>query len=573
MKSRVAFLCLALTMVLAWCTGAARPCTAEELPGQRSASVELTPVPDHTGDYYRTQTTLDGSLYLTADEAFFRQGKLRATGESAAPDPEKLNGGKSFANIEGWQPGDSFEWGVLFRQAGELKVDLSLTADDSVSRWMLTIGSEQHPLAVDSATAKLSVSTKITESQLGQQTIRLTCEHAQGKLSLQQVVLSGEAARDSAVLRQRWRPAAAHARFSSSQATGPIQLWVMELDAVPGEFGCYSPVTTPFGYYGASWEADGRVGTSFNFSLWSFQRGGQEPAIDRLSHLLAIGNPDAEFGGFSHEGTGVKVRGWQPLEGHQSQRQAFALRMEPGDPYSTYYSYYYLADEDRWQLFSIGNKYNGNRPPKSLWVGGFVEVPGPPNRQRTGIYPRTMRYRGWVENTSGEWFPLDQMSNGDIDRATKLTDTERGCTDDGRFKLTAGGWKLYTPAEQKRIANPNATPVAIAPYLEPRHLATLHSVPAEVKLLEVQQQAGVLRGSYTLQGELESSEVTAYWGTQEALTFADRWQHFRTLEQGAAGEHRFELPLTTSGEPVYVRLFLKSRAGQFWSPTTAIAQP
>jgi hypothetical protein len=69
----------------------------------------------------------------------------------------------------------------------------------------------------------------------------------------------------------------------------------------PGDLGFYAPITTPFGYYGPTWLADGTVNAGFNFSLWSYGRGQEEPPIEQLSHLLAIGNRDATFGGFGHE--------------------------------------------------------------------------------------------------------------------------------------------------------------------------------------------------------------------------------------------------------------------------------
>ena len=34
----------------------------------------------------------------------------------------------------------------------------------------------------------------------------------------------------------------------------------------------YSPMTTPFGYYGPTWQANGIVNSSMNFSLWSFRQ-------------------------------------------------------------------------------------------------------------------------------------------------------------------------------------------------------------------------------------------------------------------------------------------------------------
>ena len=65
----------------------------------------------------------------------------------------------------------------------------------------------------------------------------------------------------------------------------------------------------------------------------------------------------------------------------------FALRFEPGDQYNTYYSYYFDQSQCCWNLFGIGKQHRRAKPIDSLWVGSFVEVPGPPQVQRTGVYP------------------------------------------------------------------------------------------------------------------------------------------------------------------------------------------
>ena len=153
-----------------------------------------------------------------------------------------------------------------------------------------------------------------------------------------------------------------------------------------------------------------RLNTGFNFSLWSYGRNQPEPPVEQLSHLIAIGNPNAKFGGFGHEGTGVKIRDWEPLKGRQGQRQTFALRVEPGDIYDTYYSYFFATDEDRWRLFGAGKKFNKRKPIKSLWVGSFVEVPGPPHVQRTGLNERRMCYRGWMMDADNRLHPIDRMA-------------------------------------------------------------------------------------------------------------------------------------------------------------------
>ena len=340
----------------------------------------------------------------------------------------------------------------------------------------------------------------------------------------------------------------------------------MEMDAVPGDLGFYAPITTPFGYYGPTWQADGTVNAGFNFSLWSYGRGQEEPPIEQLSHLLAIGNREATFGGFGHEGTGVKIRDWDPLTGHQGQRQVLALRVVPSDTYDTYYSYFYIADTNEWRLFGVGNKYNKGKPLKSLWVGSFVEVPGPPHVQRTGLYPREMRYRGWVVQEDGQLLQLDHMSGGDVDKQTGLTYTHRGVTDDGWFFLRTGGLSFHKPRSPGGVDLTKDNQLKDLPaYLAPEHKESLLSVPSEVT---VQSVEGTPRGwkiEYRIDPLGKSPELKVYWGMQDGLTFADRWEHSERIPNVKDGKNEFTLKSATSLNNARLRLFLKNDDGQFWS--------
>jgi len=541
------------------------PATAEESPGT------LRSLHSSNGTHalmWKVQRSIDDTLYLTANESFFPSLGLKCIGQGQVPDGEQLNGGKSFAAVTGWKPGLSAEWGLHTEKTGQAQAKIWMTTKKP-GRFVLSLGSRRHSFSIrPSATPTLVATVELECANLGFSSLFLTCEAAATDTELNWIELSGPAISRAAVVRKRWRPAAAHTKFSSSRASQPVRLWVMEMDAVPGTLDFYSPITTPFGYYGPTWKADGRVNPSFNFSLWSYGRGKKEPPVEQLSHLLAIGNRDATFGGFGHEGTGVKIRGWEPLEGHLGQRQALALRVEPGTPYDTYYSYFYLADEKRWQLFGAGNKFNGRKPLKSLWVGSFVEVPGPPHVQRTGAYPRTMRYRGWIMLADGTWHQLDQMENGNIDRQSGLTHTDRGITDDGWFYLQTGGWvfRKAGSAPQTRLANRSDR---LPTFLSEKDIRSLTSVDSEIRLIELQKRGSTLEGTYGVNNVSKHAEVTLYWGAREGLTFADRWEHSTALAPPVAGKNSFTVPLKDSNNsPIHARLFLKNDNGQFWSSET-----
>jgi hypothetical protein len=548
-----------------WAQGEGSPPAGTDA-GQRGALVSWISVPGKDGLSYMAQQSSDGKLILTADESFFPKLGLAGVGTGNQKDVDGLNKGESFASIGKWDSGDIAEWGLFLKQTGEVQLRVFCNSPSGAGNFELRIGDSSADV-----TARKTPKTQVLTSRLkikkqGLQTLRLTCQQASPDCTVHAIEVSGPAATSGAVLRKRWRPAAAHTKFTSSNSHGPIRLWVMEMDAMPGELPFYSPITTPFGYYGPTWQANGKVNSSFNFSLWSFGRGKKAPPIEQLSHLLAAGDPKASLSGFSHEGTGVKIRNWDPLTGRQGQRQALALRVKPGTPYDTYYSYFYASDEKRWRLFGIGNRYNDGKPLKSLWVGSFVEVPGRAAVQRTGAYPRTMRYRGWCMDTSGKWHPLNRMATGNINKENGLTHTDRGVTDDGWFFLQTGGWAFRKPPETPAIqlAQQNTRPS----YLTEQDIKDLNSTPSAIEFSEAPQPAKQRTISFNVRNAGTTPIATLFYGNEEALTFADQWQHQRQLPEIKNGQNYLTLPTTNTQGNLLLRLQLTNDEGIFWSGKT-----
>jgi len=546
--------------------------------GQLGAAIEWIDVPEANDQRYMAQRSVDGRIFLTPNESFFPKLGLIAEGEGTVDDVNELNGGHSFARLGQWDSGDQVEWGVWFENTGDVDVSLWMSEIEAGAKFSLALGDGDmrvsvNPEATRGTGARLVASEKLTIGEAGRKSLILTCDSIDGKsAAVHWIELSGPAVERAAVLRKRWRPAAAHTRFSSSKNPDRVRLWVMEMDAVPGALDFYSPITTPFGYYGPTWKADGVVNTGFNFSLWSFRRGEAEPPVDQLSHLIAVGDPGAEFSGFDHEGTGVKIRGWEPLAGRQGQRQAIALRVEPGEIYDTYFSYFFANDEKRWRLFGVGKKYNKGKPLESLWVGSFVEVPGPPSRQRTGAYPRTMRYRGWVMDDRQKWYALDRMSKADIDKVTGLTYTDRGLDvrDPAWFSLQTGGWTFRTPPGGDAIELPADSARPEVEYLDADDLEFLRTVPSEITATKLERAPGrdLDRVSFTIRNLGSNAKVTLYYGPAEGLTFADRWSGVAEIPQPVEGENQFVLEGVPSNQSLKIRLLLQNSEGQYWSMDT-----
>ncbi len=288
------------------------------------------------------------------------------------------------------------------------------------------------------------------------------------------------------------------------------------------------------------------MNSGFNFSLWSYGRGKREPPIEQLSHLIAVGHPEAKFSGFGHEGTGVKIRGWEPLKGRQGQRQAIALRVEPGPKYDTYYSWFYATDEKRWRLFGAGRKFNKCKP-----------------------YPRRMRYRGWVMDAEWRWSRLDRMSNGNVNKQTGLTHTDRGLTADGRFYLQTGGWEFRKPTGRAHVEAPgNAGP--LPEFMRPEALEPLLGMSCAVEKVIVRRSGVGVDLGFNVRNLGNGARVTVHHGASEGLTFADRWEHEIQVVDPKEGANKVAITVASPGKPFRARILLENHEGKFWSDETVL---
>jgi hypothetical protein len=565
------FLFITLLFAVIKCCGGVS--SLPEQGGQLGAPIEWIQVTGTKDQFYMAQRTADGKLILTPNESFFPKLGLMAVGQGKVGDVDQgLNGGASFNSITDWDQGDQAEWGLWLSEAGDLDVRVWMSQTPTKSRYTLSLGDQKKIFSAERTGAEAGVVAKLSLhiNEPGRYSLILTCEDqgSDSKPRLHLIEVEGPAAKNSAVLRKRWRPSAAHARFSSSNNLDDVRLWIIEMDAKPGDLGFYCPITTPFGYFGPSWLASGVVNSGFNFSLWSYGRGQTEPPIEQLSHLIAIGNRQATFSGFGHEGTGVKIRDWQPLEGRQGQRQVLALRFEAGEVYDTYFSYFFANDEQRWRLFGVGKKYNKGKLRQSLRVGSFVEVPGSSSKQRTGAYERQMRYRGWVVDSKGKLQPLDRMRFGDIDKSSVMTHTDRGVTDDGWFYLQTGGWIFRKAADKEYVSLTPSESIREVEYLGADDLEFLHTLPCEIVGRDVKHAASGTVVTFNIRNLGEKPEVEIFWGPEEGLTFADRWANKVIVSDPREGNNEFVIKNAPANKPAFVRLFLKNEQGQFWSMNT-----
>jgi hypothetical protein len=526
------------------------------LGAQNPAIVQRLAIEDA---WYLAQPGDNNTLRLTANECFFDGSGLTAIGDVVQDQPGNgLNGRKFFTAMQGLTQNNRVSWYLHFKRGGQVQIRSTGTANSALAYELAdqqgTVPANGDPSSLmipGSGIYRIIITTRDTKT-----------------LKLGQILMHGEALQGASILRARWRPTAAHTRFTASTLDKPTRVWVMELDAAPGKASFYSPMTTPFGYFGASWNTKGQP-TGLNFSMWSYGRNQKEPRIETLSHLIALGDPNGKFGGFGHEGTGVKPRDCNPFTQWRHPSCVFALRMEPGQVYDTYYGYYYQPEEGRWRLYAAGRKAhkrapNGKRRTKrrqapSLWAGSFVEVPGPPQRQRSGHIIRKMRYRGFTMDIDGGWHPFDHMKGEG--KKGEINNRGRGLDSQGRFELWTGGMQHFGPNAAVQTKEPTATKPL--PWMRADRLQDILQVPTSIKLHSLTYEAGKATLTLTVKGLATDAKATVFFGASDGLTLSKRWEHQQELQGLREGRQalQFDCQKTTS----LARVLVQHSEGQYWS--------
>ena len=396
-------------------------------------------------------------LYLGAGEVFFDQlGTLYSGGTSKNTDA--LNQNKNFRYIDGLKKtGESLHFpfyldGIAKKVKFYVKMDVKY---DNGSTLIFNV-SNQHLIDVPlkkRSTNQYAFIVKLSELHPGRHFIKVTIKNNNNGLntSLGRFYYIRMSSRKGQkfVVRERWRPLAAHTSFYYNNPKNRYKSWIMEIKKIPS-LSCFSPITTPFGYYGPVMDKNG-VSNGVNFSLWSFGRYQAPPPIREFSRILAIGSSKGIFSGFTHEGTGAKIRNFNPWEGtNKSRRYVMSLRYEDaGMVYNngriyTFYSYYWDEIKEEWKLFGIGQKFFKSEL-KSLFVRAFVEVPGVAEKQRSNHVERTVLYRGYAQGTNDEWNRLNTMKAGYL--GAEYTNKHWSITPNNMFSVSAGGLKQRYPSK------------------------------------------------------------------------------------------------------------------------------
>lgn len=552
-------------------------------PGDGQIAQPVTSFPDAAAPertFYGQQTP-NGKLVLTASNGFFDSG-IRASGQSAVEDAAGVEFiGPDFEYLNQWNKATStLRWHLWIEHPGKLYINTHLVVDSTAagSKLNYSLGGASQSLTTHAASdAKNPQGLPLTFEviQPGWQTLTVRLDSLAGKEigKLHRLELFGPAAAEARLLRARWRPAACHARFSSSTVAAP-KLWVMTTRiAESAKVPSYSPVTTPFGYFGTSFNADGTSSSGANFSLWSFSAGKPKPQ-EQWSHMLAVGSSEAEFGSFGHEGSGVKLRGdWKPF-GNDTREVTLALRGEVSGPWVHWFGYFLDPKSKRFRLYAAAADWNGNKPMRSLNPGAFVEQPGPPDRERSGDLVRDIQRRGWMLDEDKQWHSIDTMHTGKGLAAKHWRKTEGGW-----FSMGMGGM-VYQDGSGKPITLDPDTQTKPDWLQGDQALKDLFKLPATIgprRITDIGRTSAKLvipiSGLDLATGE--RATITVFYGPEDCLTF-DRelgyrevktrfWPHHGKPVSVADGENTIELKDLSPGTTNRLRILIESPRGRIWS--------
>lgn len=537
--------------------------------------------------YVNGQPAKHGKLILTASNGFFTPGVCRASGESSLPktgDDGLI--APNYAILSNWKKTDgTIRWHLWLARPGQVRFNVYMNVAEKAagSKLSVSLGGVTYKLetVVSRPEQAQPWNLAFDVEEPGEHTFEMAAlkiaSSQAGVGELHRIDVYGPAVQDSQLLRARWRPAAVHGGYASTRID-QSRMWVMATRSTSNS-SSYSPITTPFGYYGTSFDASGRSGGGFNFSMWAAGRGGKVPPLKQMPHLLAAGSPNAEFSGFGHEGSGVKLRGWTPMP-DRPKVCVQALRVENDGNYHTYYGYFWDHPTKQWKLYAVGRKWDGGKPIRHLQPGSFCEVPGPPNVQRTGDVPREVRRRGWFRDESaGRWEPMDRF----LCRGKGTLNKSWFVSGDGEFVMRTGGMRHYA-FKSPPIAQ---TTMPLPEYLNPEATKQLERLPAEfgvVDAVEVTDTTANL--DITMKRAGTSARADVYYGEKDCLTFAKRELH--ATERGSSvsrstqaedrcwskqvsitslkdGRNRIKITGLKPGTTWFYRILVTNNEGKLWT--------
>ncbi|SNZ00455.1 DUF3472 domain-containing protein [Flagellimonas pacifica] len=512
------------------------------------------------------------TLVFTPNESFFSPvGTLKANLRDKTTGNE-YNKNEYYDYIYEWKAlTDTIIFGIDIKTVGDLtiKPEMAIQASQDGSELLVYLDNEGK---VTSLTATGSEDTYQIQDEVvfqnvttGFHIIKLQLKSlantGQDVGRLKNLHISGIAAKNSENVMRRYRAKAVHCKWEIADADAQIEISVHELTIASKNVDFYQPITTPFGYTGSTWDKDTQTFGGYNFSLWSYGANDPIPPIYQESHLVAVG-PGLEFGSYGHEGTGVKPRGPHPYIGQDTNTQIIAVRMEPGETYNTFWSYYLSPIDGHWKLYGCGKKYNKSGQLKYLTTGAFVEVPGGAHKVRSGHQVCETHYRGWQRDVSGNWHPITTMRG-----TSNVTDLSARDWDvlDNKFSMQMGGWKeTGTPKETLTLNSADPIPN----YLQGEYIKELFKMPADFeheKTTDITSSSAKINFSISNLGTNATAHI--FWGNEEGLTKEVKWQNNMEIPV-SDGANTITLENLSAAIEYMYRIRITNDQGILWSLET-----
>ena len=558
---------------------------------------------------YEGQPAKGGKIDLAATNGFFDRCFEALDPRQRIPGDEKFIGasfgylGRISDKVAG-----TARWHLWCAEAGEIKATffMQVPRREANHPWVIQVGEESQTLKANENDGESSQKQTLifTVKQSGKVTFAIDCTKnpPPAETKLFYIRLEGTAVNKASLLRVRWRPAAVHARFNAPESCPNPKMWVFETRSV-SKTSSYSPLTTPFGYYGTSFKNDGRIpaGAGFNFSMWIAGRSATEaPPIEKMARLIGTDIPQADYSTFGGEGTGVKFRGATAYK-DEVDRTIQALRIETTDDgLMTYYGYFYDEQEKRWKLYAsaqapAGRKNGKNGPNFGTMrgTGSFCEIPGPPNRERSGDLVREIMRRGWFYGSDQKWYRAQMGIDADGVPAPKEEETGpvsskrvyymKNYFTDGWMSMATGGIELYASNAPATRPLKEGAVSQLPEYLSPDKAPQLFELPVQfgksgaTKVTSDQATIG-----YEIKKTGPNSKAVLYYGTVDSLTYPaqkvtkgspaeidmhrpDRtWQSATPEQKAVAGMNQFNLTGLKAGTRYYYRLYVVHDQGKSW---------
>ena len=182
-----------------------------------------------------------------------------------------------------------------------------------------------------------------------------------------------------------------------------------------------------------------------------------------------------------------------------------------------------------------------------------------------------MSYRGWYQDGNGAWHTIDTQQ---VTGSENYINKRWGVAGDQHW-MSMGGlyhW-LDEPGRRNNLLVDPPAPEQRPDYLQGEALDGLDSLPAR---LNVEPPVAVIRSRATARFNIDDAgtqpRVRLFYGTEDALTFADRWQNEINVANPQVGLNEVPLNALLPGTAYFYRVLLQNEEGQIWSLETQSLQ-